>query len=109
VNNKRFYIALCIVFLASMLAALLLPFSGLIRELAAIPAIGSMFGALFQIGRDHIAHERSLFILESQNSFSIGATSHMAGVAFDKYSAFLRGIRGRDVRSLGDIDSRGAA
>lgn len=87
-DKKNTYVALGVVFAASMAAAFLLPLGQGVRALAAIPAIGSLFGALLQIGRDRIAHERSLLILESQNSFSIGATSHMAGVAFDKYSSF---------------------
>jgi hypothetical protein len=88
VNSKNTYIALGIVIVASVAAASFLHFSMIIQDLAAIPAIVALFAALLQIGRDRIAHERSLFMLESQNSFSIGATSHMAGVAFDQYSAF---------------------
>lgn len=87
-NSKNTYIALGALFAASMAATLLLPFGETIRVISAVPAMGSLFGALFQIARDRIAHERSLLMLESQNSFSIGTTSHMAGVAFDKYSAF---------------------
>jgi hypothetical protein len=87
-NKKNFYIAIGVVFAASTLVVFFLPFSQVIREWAAIPVIGSLCGALLQISRDRIAHERSLLVLESQNSFSMGATSHMAGVAFDKYSAF---------------------
>jgi hypothetical protein len=82
------YIGLGIVFLASVAAASLLPVVETVRALTAVPAIGSLFAALFQIARDRIAHERSLFILESQNAFSMGATSHMACVAFDRYSSF---------------------
>jgi hypothetical protein len=88
VSRKNTYIALGVVFVASMAAAFSLPLGRVIRELAGVSVIGSLFGALLQIARDRIAHERSLRILESQNSFSIGATSHMAGVAFDKYSSF---------------------
>lgn len=87
-NRKNTYIALGIVFVASMAAAFSSPLGKAIRALASVSAIGSLFGALFQIARDRIAHERSLSILESQNSFAMGATSHMAGVAFDKYSSF---------------------
>jgi len=87
-NSRNTYIALGIIIVASVAAASFLRFSTVIQDLAAIPAIVALFAALLQIGRDRIAHERSLFMLESQNSFSIGATSHMAGVAFDKYSAF---------------------
>jgi hypothetical protein len=88
VNSKNTYIGLGILILASVTAAYLFRFSVIIQDIAAVPAIVALFAALFQIGRDRIAHERSLFMLESQNSFSIGATSHMAGVAFDRYSAF---------------------
>lgn len=35
-----------------------------------------------------MAYERSLLLLEAQNAFSLGATSHMASVAFDKHVAF---------------------
>jgi hypothetical protein len=35
-----------------------------------------------------LAHERSVLLAERQNAFSIGATSHMATVAFDKHIGF---------------------
>jgi hypothetical protein len=35
-----------------------------------------------------VAHQRSLLLLETQNAFSMGATSHMATVAFDKHIGF---------------------
>lgn len=87
-DKKNFYIALGVVFVASMAASFFLPFSETVRVVAAIPGIGSLFGALLQIARDRIAHERSIRILELQNMFSMGATSHMAEIAFDKYSEF---------------------
>ncbi len=34
------------------------------------------------------AHQRSVLIAEMQNAFSMGATSHMAAVAFDKHIGF---------------------
>ena len=44
-----------------------------------------------------IAHERALWIIEAQRSFSIGATSHLAEVAFDKYALFCEEYIARDV------------
>lgn len=82
-SRRIFYTALGVVFVA----AVFLP-SPAVRRWAESTAVVSVLGFLFQVARDSIAHERSLRILESQNAFSIGATSHMAGVAFDKYSEF---------------------
>ena len=68
-NTKKTYIGLGVVFVASIAAAVFLPVTETIRVLAAIPAIASLFGALLQIFRDRIAHERALWIIEAQNSF----------------------------------------
>jgi hypothetical protein len=35
-----------------------------------------------------LAHERSVLLAETQNAFSMGTTSHMATVAFDKHIGF---------------------
>lgn len=87
-NTKTTYKALAIVFVASLTSAIFLPVGDTVRALSGLPAVVALFGALFQILRDRIAHERSLLVLEAQNSFSIGATSHMAIVAFDKHVMF---------------------
>jgi hypothetical protein len=36
--------------------------------------------------------QHAIDLAEAQNAFSMGATSHMAAVAFDKHIGFLRGI-----------------
>jgi hypothetical protein len=87
-NSRKLYIALAVVFVTSLAVGVLGPFSNVVRELSAIPAVVSLFVALLQIMRDRIAYERSRLVLESQNSFAIGATSHMANVAFDKHVSF---------------------
>jgi hypothetical protein len=88
-SSNRLYISLAIVFAASFMAAKWLPPDvDWVRDLAAIPAIGALFSALFVILRDRIAHERSVLMIDLQNTFSIGATSHMANVAFDKHVEF---------------------
>lgn len=55
---------------------------------ASLPAVGALFAALLQIFRDEASHEKALLQITAQNSFSLGATSHMANVAFDKHSEF---------------------
>jgi hypothetical protein len=59
-----------------------------ISNLASVPAIGGLLFAFMQIARDRIAHDRSVFLQETSHRFLIGATSHMAEVAFDKHVAF---------------------
>jgi hypothetical protein len=89
-NTKRIYSVLAIIFLASLAATTFFHYfpAGAVGELAAIPAVGALFGGLFQLGRDSLAHERALRLEETKNSFTVGATSHMANVAFDKHVQF---------------------
>lgn len=87
-NTRNTYLALASVFIASLAAAIALPGAEVIRVLAAVPAIASLFAALLQIARDRIAFERSVALQEANNRFSVGVTSHMAEVAFDKYASF---------------------
>ena len=89
-NAKTVYTSLAVIFVASLAAAILFHFFpvGIVGELASIPAIIALFGALFQLGRDNIAHERALRLEEAKNRFTVGATSHMANVAFDKHVEF---------------------
>jgi hypothetical protein len=61
---------------------------GAVANIAGIPAIVSLFGALFQLSRDSIAHQRALALEGAKNRFTVGATSHMADVAFDKHVEF---------------------
>jgi hypothetical protein len=86
-KTRNTYIALTAVFVGAIVVVSL-PVTDVVRTLAAVPAVGALLGALLQIARDRIAHERSLLVLEAQNSFSVGATSHMANVAFDKHILF---------------------
>lgn len=78
------------VFLASLGAVVLFHFFPvhIVGELAGVPAIAALFGALFQVARDSVAYERSVLLEEAKNRFTIGATSHMASIAFDKHVQF---------------------
>jgi hypothetical protein len=89
-DAKTRYTVLAVVFVASLLAAILFHFfpAGAVGDLAGIPAIAALFGALFQLSRDSIAYDRSVRLEEVKNRFTVGATSHMANVAFDKHVQF---------------------
>jgi hypothetical protein len=89
--NRKFYLALAAVLVLSILLRFLPPvgrIGSIVRELSNVPAIGALCYALYQLARDRIAHDRSLLAQQFQNSFTMGATSHMAIVAFDKHVAF---------------------
>lgn len=86
--KKAGYVGFVLVFVASILAAVFLPVAEPLQTIMAVPAIGSLCAALVQIVRDNAAHERAVLTQDVQNSFVLGATSHMATVAFDKYAAF---------------------
>jgi hypothetical protein len=62
-----------------------------VRLMSESTAVGALFAALFTLFRDNIAHERTLLVKESEYAFSIGATSHIASVAFDKHVEFCEG------------------
>ena len=82
------YLGLSLVFIASVAATLLLPVEGVIRYAALAPGVAALFGALFQLLRDHASHERQLELREREQLFSLSVTSHMAQIAFDKHAAF---------------------
>jgi hypothetical protein len=74
----------------AIVASLVMASSGsrYLENLAGVPAIVGCVSALFMLTRDHIAHERSLFLQEAGQGFSMGGTSHMANTAFDKHVLF---------------------
>lgn len=87
-SSRNIYIAVTVVFVLSLGLVLVLPNGELIQTLAAIPLVGSLVAALAQILRDQAAHERALTMFAAEKLFSVGASSHMANVAFDKHVAF---------------------
>src|SRR5258708_6781940 len=89
-NAKKRYAALAIVFVASLAATAIFHYFpvSIVGDLAGIPAIAALFGALFLLSRDSIAFDRSVRLEEAKNRFTVGATSHMANVAFDKHVQF---------------------
>ncbi len=87
-RTQRVYSAIAAIFIASLAFYYWNPGSAAIQFLAGIPLVASLVAALVQILRDQAAHERAMLILAEQNRFSLGASSHMANVAFDKHVQF---------------------
>jgi hypothetical protein len=86
--SLRIYAVLAAVFLGSFTLAWLLTTNPVGREIATAPAVLSLVGALYQLIRDEAAHVKQLALQHDQQRFELGATSHMANVAFDKHVAF---------------------
>ncbi|RJQ77166.1 MAG: hypothetical protein C4519_13915 [Desulfobacteraceae bacterium] len=87
-RKTKTYIGITIVFALSASFFYWKPDGEFIQILAAIPLVGSLVGALFQLFRDQAAFEKELHLQESQNIYSLGTSSHMANTAFDKHVQF---------------------
>ncbi|MBI4795496.1 MAG: hypothetical protein HY790_06595 [Deltaproteobacteria bacterium] len=87
-KNINFYVICGIVFLGSFFISSYFQVDSLLREISKIPSVGALFVALFQLFRDEAAFEKQRALQADQQYFQIGATSHMANVAFDKHAAF---------------------
>ena len=86
--SKQIYLFLGIIVIISILLALLLPVDKLFKGIASTPGIGALFAALFQLFRDQADFENKKYLQHQEQIFNLGATSHMANIAFDKHVEF---------------------
>mgnify|MGYP000319827968 CR=1 FL=1 len=56
--------------------------------IASLPFIGVILSCLFKLFRDDMEQQRKLQLQENEHKFHIGASSHMANIAFDKHIEF---------------------
>lgn len=87
-RNWLNYVILLAVLIASFVGALVLPVSETFKDFVAVPGAVALLGFLYQLWRDHTAHERALALQNRQQDFALGTASHMAEVAYDKHVAF---------------------
>ena len=85
--NKT-YFGLLLVLLISLALPYLLPPKDFVNYVSTLGATTALAGALFHMLRDKANHDRTLFIADANNKFSLGSSSHMANVAFDKHVLF---------------------
>jgi hypothetical protein len=51
----------------------------LFRGIAAMPAVGALVGALYQLARDHAAHERQVELQRKKQFFDLAVTFYATG------------------------------
>lgn len=68
--------------------AFYLPTTEIMKGVVAAPGILGLIAVLYQLVRDEASFERAKFIQGLQQSFGIGASSHMANSVFDKHVEF---------------------
>ena len=71
-----------------MAAVWLVPLADYFKGMVAVPGVGALIGALFQLSRDSSAFARQKHLQSDQQIFTLGAASHMSTVAFDKHVEF---------------------
>lgn len=82
------YLVCFTIFLLSFGLTMTVAVPEIFKGLSALPGIGSLFFALYQIWRDRKTHERQLELQRQQQFFNLGVASHMSNVVFDKYVEF---------------------
>ena len=87
-RSWKAYLGIAAVGVLSFHVVLFGPDKNFIQEIASIPFVGALVSALFVLLRDHAAYERALALQNKKNNFVLGASSHMANVAFDKHVEF---------------------
>jgi hypothetical protein len=93
--------------LLSFLGAWLFQEDEVLRSLAALPFVGSLFAALFQIVRDHSTFVKETIKQRREHAFVVAATSHMSEVVFDKHVAFSEAYVDALLGVLGDLMAEG--
>lgn len=82
------YVGLTVIFAGSYFLAATLPAGEILQSIAGNVGVVALIAALFQMVRDHAAHERELALRHDDQRFQVGVTSHMSNVVFDKHVAF---------------------
>ncbi|WP_323942251.1 hypothetical protein [Aeromonas caviae] len=86
--NRVFWFGIAIIVGASLSIAFFAPINDVFKGIASLPGVAGLASALFQLIRDHAAHQRNIEIQQEQQLFNLGATSHMANSVFDKHVEF---------------------
>lgn len=84
----KFYLGLLFVFVLSVAFWLVSPEGKIVSNIAGLPAVGSLFVALYQLMRDESAYRKEVMVQGNGFRFALGATSHMANKVFDKQVEF---------------------
>ena len=106
-RTQKTYSAIATIFTVTLAFYYWNPGDAAIQFLAGIPLVGSLIAALVQFLRDQAAHEKAMFVLAAQNHFSLGASSHMANIAFDKHVQFSEEYAEEVFKTLATLFKKG--
>lgn len=101
------YILLTIVGAVSFFGALLLPISETAKTITALPFVGALFTALFQLIRDHSTFVKETVKQQREHAFIVAATSHMSRIVFDKHVEFGEAYIKTLLELLGKLIAKG--
>ncbi len=103
----KIYIILGIVVLVSSIISISLDLSEFFKGLLSIPAVVALGGIMVQVFRDHATHERAQMLQQQQLDYSIGVTSHMANLTFDKHVEFCEAYMEQTTQGFVKLMSQG--
>jgi hypothetical protein len=86
-KSAYWYVGLSALFAVSVVGVVWLP-GEFAKVLGTLSGAAAVFAGIFQLFRDELEHDRARALEASRQSFALGATSHMATVAFDRHVAF---------------------
>jgi hypothetical protein len=103
----KIYLVLGTVVVASAILSISLNLSEFFKGLLSIPAVGALSGVIVQIFRDHAAYERVQMLQQQQQDYSLGVTSHMANLTFDKHVEFCEAYMTQMTEGFAKLMSQG--
>ena len=86
--NKFYWYGIIAIVGISLGVTFFAPISEAYKGITALPSVGGLAVALFQLIRDNSAHQRNIELQNERQLFNLGATSHMANTVFDKHVEF---------------------
>ncbi|MDD5342845.1 MAG: hypothetical protein PHW12_00330 [Smithella sp.] len=84
----KIYSILFIVIALSIVFTIVLPAEDIMKYVYSTPGLLALLSILYQLFRDDAKHQKELIVQHDQQAFDLGATTHMADVAFDKHVIF---------------------
>lgn len=88
IRSKKTLAGIGVVFVMAVATYFLIDDAEFFESYFSIPAVAALVAALFVLLKDYLAYERELILQDRKNNFLVGASSHMANVAFDKHVEF---------------------
>ncbi len=87
-SPSLFYVAACLVFIASAWSVSSTSIDNFSKAIFAVPGASALLSIVFKFWKDERAHERQADLQSRQQDFAFLPASHMASVAYDKHVSF---------------------